>query len=1068
MRPTDVVFKHIDDLTWEEPRIDIHASIKRAIDDAEAASKNADTLFDFGRRPDLAYEEHIKATKIAADVLPRHPQYSSLKQNEALKRAHLGLLKRIGVQDKRFRDASLVDMIKENNARHRTQPSGKRQPLIHSPNGVTNGNSPSPLRQVNGNMNGTPTAHLSGENIPITNGHQARPKPAIPPKPESLHASLSKLQQADALAARLALLRKPSITSPVQDPRIKTQPLPTPVTTKDQPTTLSPISTPSRKFPTKFDLHDMPSPPKTSIGSRIGAIDTQIPRMPQPPAAIYSPAPSNDTNLPSSMSRNASYLNHQRSNSVASVASPVSTPKPRTSTSDYFSHTTTVSSSGNQPTLRRSNDLQIPSIGITPEQFLALREEGRRMLLVDIRTREEFDKGHITDSSIICIEPFTVKRDITAEVLGERNVVSPDREQKLYDARDQFDLVIYYDYESTQNSTLVNGEKIMSEFERALFDYGFDKQTKRRPILLIGGLRAWVDLMGEGSLQSGSSAFVTNASRKVTREGTPVTVMTTKEELLSANRTKLAQASGPSPARNTAKVERMLGETIQESAEFNYARSVEDVFRRFPSVSEQESMISGPSLPHYEEFSLAPPTRPPPALPRTKSSGISERGPTSTFAMSNSSDSGLPSNNQIVECGLTGLGSLGVQCYINSVTQCLSATPDFRNFFKKNDFVEVPQKENEKYPPRHAVSKLLYVLFSILWSGQQRSILPENFWVRNVIFAPVEMTLILLQACVNQLHGASRNMGTLNYRMDGLCGKGKQHDVQETFSFLMDILKDELNPARTVQPLPERTDKENAILSAKPVHESALEEWHNHKTREQSKITDIFEFQVVTNVSCDTCGYTSRRWNVYPQYFLYFPQTEKGLYYPTRTVNEMLDFTFRTKNVRNMRCYRGSCQDPENSNDEGRAHSELFKISYFPEYMVFTFGRFTNLGTTVNSYGNTEFPKVKTKIPFPLGDIDLTQYAQSTGHPIPPDAASLPRNVKGPYVYRPYAGIYHTGPTISGGHYKAVARSLDKPSNHGKPGDWHRFDDSNVRPWRPGSSDNEDLVMLFLRRVSPH
>jgi len=299
------------------------------------------------------------------------------------------------------------------------------------------------------------------------------------------------------------------------------------------------------------------------------------------------------------------------------------------------------------------------------------------------------------------------------------------------------------------------------------------------------------------------------------------------------------------------------------------------------------------------------------------------------------------------------------------------------------------------------------------------------------------------------------------YKASGICGTGRQHDVQETFQVLVDILKDELNPARAIEPPQNRTDDENNILSNKPVYESTMEEWERARITEQSILTDIFDGQFVSNVSCDECGYTSRKWFPFCQYTLYFPEDHKSV--SRSTVEEMMDFGFYKRGTRSMRCTRGRCLDPDDEKFPSRDHSELMRISYWPEYLVLTFGRFSTFDARVNTS-----EKVKTRIPFPDRDLDFSRYSQTYSEPQPLSMSELPKNVKGPFIYKPYAGIYHTGLTIDGGHYVAVARSLDMQGK-GEAGNWHVFNDSNVNSWRPGQfdagDDKRDLVMLFLKRV---
>ena len=54
------------------------------------------------------------------------------------------------------------------------------------------------------------------------------------------------------------------------------------------------------------------------------------------------------------------------------------------------------------------------------------------VLLIDVRSREEFDSGHIFSRSVMCIEPSTLQDGYSAEQLQDRLVLSPDDEQAMY------------------------------------------------------------------------------------------------------------------------------------------------------------------------------------------------------------------------------------------------------------------------------------------------------------------------------------------------------------------------------------------------------------------------------------------------------------------------------------------------------------------------------------------------------------------------------------------------------------------------------------------------------------
>ncbi|KAF8448877.1 hypothetical protein L210DRAFT_3388244 [Boletus edulis BED1] len=113
---------------------------------------------------------------------------------------------------------------------------------------------------------------------------------------------------------------------------------------------------------------------------------------------------------------------------------------------------------------------------------------GLKTLVVDIRTREEFDDEHIKADAILCLEPSVLARpSVTAASLEDSLFVAPREELVLFQNRDKFDLVVLYDTSSETYD--VTGP--LSAFVRAVDDNVFRKFLRHVPVLLVGGLQAW-------------------------------------------------------------------------------------------------------------------------------------------------------------------------------------------------------------------------------------------------------------------------------------------------------------------------------------------------------------------------------------------------------------------------------------------------------------------------------------------------------------------------------------------------------------------------------------------------
>ncbi len=130
------------------------------------------------------------------------------------------------------------------------------------------------------------------------------------------------------------------------------------------------------------------------------------------------------------------------------------------------------------------------------------------ILLIDIRSRSDYEEGHIMSQATLCIDSeILLREDVSANQIADSLVLSPTSEQLLFEKRHNFDLVVFYD----DSSDAINQKPQTSEERAALglynalvhFDFG-GTGGSRAPKLLKGGIEAWTGLMGSVSLQTSS------------------------------------------------------------------------------------------------------------------------------------------------------------------------------------------------------------------------------------------------------------------------------------------------------------------------------------------------------------------------------------------------------------------------------------------------------------------------------------------------------------------------------------------------------------------------------------
>jgi ubiquitin carboxyl-terminal hydrolase 8 len=752
------VFPHLEDLVSVKPDINPQLPLRTILERGEQCAKSADTNLDF-RRPDLALQEYIRASIIAVELVPRHKDYPSINNDRGdLHRLYQGLTKRIRAQHEKF--DGVKELIKENNTRNGV----KSAPARLSPN--------NPPRNSNGLANGhartqsteTPLANGNSPNG-LRNGVQAdhpvtppKKKPPVQPKPDALHGKAIQpggtSSQTD-LASRFARLRSPESNGVVQDPRIRTQPISIP--DHLEPGSDPPISSQSSSYTINRPSgpREMPSVPKTL--PRPNLIQLNVPSMPRAPDPIYnSPARNTDTsstaNLPSSAPRSSSYLGHGRKNSAPPISTVRPTPIPVEDRQDYFTPAHSVN--GFSAPQKKRPEINIPnSTTIKAEElyeYLKMGSQALRVLLIDLRIRAQFDNGHIMSQAIICIEPISLRHGVSGDELEERLVLAPDSEQTLYSKRHEFDLVVFYDQSSTSfESSIPSGDisyNALHNFSATVYDYGYDKRLKRRPMLLVGGLDAWVDLLGQNSLQisslgTQSSVTALGTSIRPTRPLGRVAVNSgsripppVPKRVESRPFTKDEETKWDEVLRNDEAIGSPAVAQDAESDDIYYARTTDDFMRRFPEVSTiQESMISvdTPALvesPLTEEF-RTPPARPPPALPRQRSSGISERG---SVLYTPAHVATTIQNGPRNQPGLTGLQNPGNLCYMNSTIQLLAAIPFLRNYILNFEYPprnKIPRKGEERSDPPQLMVRNLKNVFFYMWTGSYDWVTPKTFAV---------------------------------------------------------------------------------------------------------------------------------------------------------------------------------------------------------------------------------------------------------------------------------------------------------------------------------------------------
>jgi ubiquitin carboxyl-terminal hydrolase 8 len=182
----------------------------------------------------------------------------------------------------------------------------------------------------------------------------------------------------------------------------------------------------------------------------------------------------------------------------------------------------------NEPVVRPSAISPSPSTRgpiknhIDPLELYAMHKAQASVLLIDVRSREAYDRGRIFGKSV-CIEPILLRNEIESKALENKLILSPAEERSIFCDRDKFDLVVIYDANSRSippyiQDNLDERGRALYNLHLAIYTQAFQRTLKRPPRLLIGGWEEWqrqvgakgivgiLDLPGDAADRFGSRA----------------------------------------------------------------------------------------------------------------------------------------------------------------------------------------------------------------------------------------------------------------------------------------------------------------------------------------------------------------------------------------------------------------------------------------------------------------------------------------------------------------------------------------------------------------------------------
>lgn len=1024
------------------------------------------------KRPDLAFIEYLVGSEILLNVVPKHKDFPAMRADRSKwYQLYQSLTRQVEAQHEVFEE--IRSTIEEDNAKHGTQPmSGvSRQWPGSASNGslsVSTSHRPlsmpeSPHKRLRSEdelflpPNGAMGFHSPNQRSALQRNQQSprlrKERPVVLPKPDSLHSHASSQNNnasstlPDALSERFSAIR--ILQKRVQDngaagtENIGKHIFEIPSPTKHTPPSESSWSSVTKDYSTSEELfglnrpsgpREMPTlnnipvpPPKIPL-----AIDKTI-MLPRAPSPAYDPSKAMKGSV-SAMMPNSSRKSFKNG---SDAHSPVSNKR---------LSGLQLAGVESRPPSRQSAATPRPLSGPTAVSATELHENLRThdVLLIDVRTRTEYDEGHINARSIMCVEPLTLKPGTSAEDLEDRLVISPESEQSLFERRKEFDLVIYYD-QNTSSDRFLQGPPTRSEagslraLHDALFEFNDYKPLRQPPLLLTGGLDAWVDLMGSQALATSSTSAVVGSmadKRPLRKASRPLgrVAMASANSSLEVRKRRLREQNTLNADEERKWLDKARDERVNLSNRQNshsdseddgngeeppspFIHTYENFFRRFPEPSaiQQSMMVAPPPPPARPPLSpsrrppqqLPPPpvipsipSRPPPALPRPSYSGVSERDASQASPIARqSSSSQYPlftprSTSRFLKLPHTGLVNFGVTCYMNATVQCLLATIPLSQFFLDNrwpDYVQKNWKGSNGIMPNHFAN-----LIRSLWCDDCTAIRPTS-----------------LRAFCSRLKPE--------------WGDDKQQDAKEFLEFIVDCLHEDLNVNFARTPLKPLSPSQELRRERMPIREAARLEWQRYCHREQSMISDIFAGQHASRLRCTTCQNTSTTYEAFYSISVEIPRHNRKQGWSIHDCLRSYTMDERLSSDEMWKCPYCKCE---------REATKQITITRAPNFLVVHFKRFEmRKGESAR--------KIHTPIDFPLFGLDMGPYMVS-----PPSAEEVQQQQRDPshvpdmaatppYLYDAYAVMRHIGTSGNGGHYISLVRDASR-------GCWRKFDDDRA------------------------
>lgn len=697
----------------------------------------------------------------------------------------------------------------------------------------------------------------------------------------------------------------------------------------------------------------------------------------------------------------------------------------------------------------------ITSESITPKSLKSLNN----VLLIDFRESKDFDHNHINHKNVVNIPPSLVSANFTTDLDLEAKLKLHLLEDhyNLFKNRHKFDYVVIYNYKYGFSlpdlaDLLVNGDVIFPNpfaklIELIMFKNKYlSSQLKNFPLYLNGGILAWYETYGPTGITKSEPTNIMPPKATLAKGAEYLEISNTEESPYLKNFGDYLLTAKSKDTSRSSTFKPVISYTSQ-STDYVKPKHTSAPSNGILRPTERIPSVGPPAVKNSLKDNIYPSVAPPAVNNSSlKDSHVSSSGPPNQnsslkdnrmTALKSRGDNSDPTTFLIKYT--TGLTNLGNSCYMNSILQCLGATPQLTKFFFPNASSQSYRQHiniNNKLGTKGILTNSFVKLLIDMFSNNAKS------------FSPVEFKRVVGSLSPGQQFA--------NY---------DQQDCNEFLTFLLDSLHEDLNQMVVSNPaekkaISELTPEEEKMRECLPVRLASTIEWERYLKLNFSVIVDYFQGQYLSQLKCLECQATSTTYNAFTVLSLPIP-SKLG-----NTGNILLDdclkeFTAVELLDDNNRWRCPNCKRQTKS-------TKKISITRLPQVLIIHFKRFK---LSPQGY----FNKLDTFIKYPVKDVlDLTKYWPSVGTSFNPTQgyskereqeilSTLPtRNQTPPFRYKLYGVANHYG-NLTTGHYTSY---VYKESDSKKTRGWCYFDDAKITyNCSENQVLNKNAYCLFYQRI---